>query len=502
MDPIFELRIDPAAKGARNATAGLYHQLKAAIADGRLRGGARMPGTRKAEAFFGISRNTAAEVYERLLREGYLVARRGSGTYVTDAVPLTTGPAEEVPADIPDPALPDARLNAFWLRPETTAAMYYWQDNSPANACPGGPVADLRPALVDLHRFPYPVFRKVLVKQLRDLEKRPPELKSPQGNQGNYVLRDAICRHIALTRAVPCQAGDIVVTSGAQQAFDLLARTLVTPGKTVVAVEDPGYPAMRVPFAAAGAKLVPVRVDDEGLVVDDLPLDTGVICVTPSHQFPLGTMMSARRRQALVAFARRVGAVIIEDDYDGEFRYDGSPLTALRTAGDADVVFYVGTFSKCMLPSLRLGFVVAPSWALKAMIVAKNALDWHCSTPLQKAVAGFIDDGHLDRHIRRMRTLYRQRRQLLLSSLRGEFTDWLEAIPSFYGVHVTGVAKPSVDIERVAGDLAQRGVKVHTLRRYSMELPARSGVIFGFGTADLPEIRAGLGELHRVLSGG
>ncbi len=497
MDPIFELRIDPAAKGARNATAGLYHQLKAAILDGRLRCGARMPGTRKAEAFFGMSRNTAAEVYERLLREGYLVARRGSGTYVTDTVPTVAAPVEEVA----DAASPDARLNPFWLRPDTIAAMSYWQDSPAANAAPGGVVADLRPALVDLQRFPYAVFRKVLVKQLRDLEKRPPELKSPQGNQGNYVLRDAICRHIALTRAVPCQAGDIVVTSGAQQAFDLLARTLVTPGKTVVAVEDPGYPAMRVAFAAAGAKLVPIRVDDEGLVVDDLPTDVGVICVTPSHQFPLGTMMSARRRQALVAFARRHGAVIIEDDYDGEFRYDGSPLTALRTAVDSDVVFYVGTFSKCMLPSLRLGFVVVPAWALRTMIVAKNALDWHCSTPLQKAVAGFIDDGHLDRHIRRMRNIYRQRRQLLLSLLRSEFADWVEPIPSFYGVHVTAVARQPVGLEAVAEKLAQCDVKIHTLQRYHMGQQTKSGLIFGFGTADLPEIRSGLRELHRLLSG-
>lgn len=188
----------------------------------------------------------------------------------------------------------------------------------------------------------------------------PPRFKSPQGNQGNYHLRDAITKHIALTRAVTCQPQDILVTSGAQQAFDLLARALVTRNETVVAVEDPGYPPMRAAFAAAGARLVSVGVDDEGLMVEQLPPDVAVICVCPSHQFPLGVTMSMRRRKALVEFARTRGAVIIEDDYDGEFRYDGSPLEALRTAEAADVAFYVGTFSKCMLSALRLGFIVAP----------------------------------------------------------------------------------------------------------------------------------------------
>jgi GntR family transcriptional regulator / MocR family aminotransferase len=181
---------------------------------------------------------------------------------------------------------------------------------------------------------------------------------------------------------------------------------LVTPNDTVVAIEDPGYPPMRVAFAAAGARLVPVGVDDEGLIVEQLPADVRIICVCPSHQFPLGVTMSARRRQALVAFARRRGAVIIEDDYDGEFRYEGSPLEALRTGDAEDVVCYVGTFSKCMLPSLRLGFIVAPGWALRSLISAKNCMDWHCPMPMQMGVARFIAEGHLERHVRRLRRIY------------------------------------------------------------------------------------------------
>jgi GntR family transcriptional regulator/MocR family aminotransferase len=331
------------------------------------------------------------------------------------------------------------------------------------------------------------------------LERKPAALKSAQGNQGNYHLRQAITRHIALTRAVGCQADDILVTSGAQQAFDLLARALVTSGETVVALEDPGYPPMRVAFAAAGARLVPVGIDDEGLIIEQLPPDVGVICVCPSHQFPLGVTMSMRRRKALVDFARRRGAVIVEDDYDGEFRYDGSPLEALRTAEAADRVFYVGTFSKCMLSALRLGFIVAPDWAMQTLIAAKNCLDWHCPTPVQTGVAGFIAEGHLARHVRKMRDIYKRRRRLLLDAFDKDLGEWLEPIPSFYGMHIAAVARASLDLDRVAQALLRNNVKIHAFSRYYLGARTRVGLIFGYGAVDLPEMALGLSLLRKAL---
>src|SRR6266567_1081186 len=346
MDPLFEIELDLAGKGSRATSRTLYRQLKAAIVDGRLHAGSRLPATRKSQSFFRVSRNTAVEVYERLLNEGYVVARPGSGTYVVDAIPVPARRAlhgSEAP-----PAYP---LNKFWLRSDVTSAMSFWGD-TPENFSSQTAIPehiDFRPALIDSRLFPFDVFRRVSAKQLRNLEKKPARYKSAPGNQGNYRLREVITRHIALTRAVVCEPDDIIVTAGAQQAFDLLARVLVTPGRTVVAVEDPGYPPMRVAFAAAGAKLVPVEVDAEGLIVDRLPPEVGVICVCPSHQFPLGVTMSTRRRKSLLEFARSRGAVIIEDDYDGEFRYDGSHMEELRASEATGVVFYVGTFSKCML---------------------------------------------------------------------------------------------------------------------------------------------------------
>jgi GntR family transcriptional regulator/MocR family aminotransferase len=492
---LFEIELDLAAKGSRESSRNLYGQLKAAILDGRLTAGAKLPPTRKSDAYFGISRNTAIEVYERLLNEGYVVTRHGSGTYVADRLPAS--PSRSSPHGA---VSPDHRLNEFWLRPDVTAAMSFWRDRPERSSPPSQvPQIDFRPALVDSRLFPFDVFRRVIAKQLRGLERRPASFKSPQGNQGNYYLRDAIIKHIALTRAVVCLPEDVLVTSGAQQAFDLLARALVTPNETVVALEDPGYPPMRVAFAAAGARLAAVGVDDEGLIVEQLPPGVNVICVCPSHQFPLGVTMSMRRRKALIEFARSHDAVLIEDDYDGEFRYEGSPLEALRTADAADVVFYVGTFSKCMLSALRLGFIIAPEWAMRTLVAAKNCLDWHCPMPVQLGVAGFIAEGHLAHHVRKMRDIYKQRRQLLLNYLQQELGEWLDPIPSCYGMHVAAVARPSVDLDVVAEVLLQNNVKIHSFSRYFLGRQTRAGLIFGYGSVDLPEMDRGLSALRKAL---
>jgi GntR family transcriptional regulator/MocR family aminotransferase len=493
-EPLFEVELDLGTLGTRNASRTICLQLKAAILDGRLPAGAKLPPTRKSAAFFGVSRNTALEVYERLLNEGYVVARRGSGTYVADKV------AAPPPRSVQDGAsLPDHRVNQFWLRQDVAAAMSFWRDWQDHPSAPNVPQVDFRPALVDSRLFPFDLLRRVSVKQLRGAERKPASLKSPQGNQGHYHLREAVGKHIALTRTVVCRPDDILITSGAQQAFDVLARGLVTPNETVVALEDPGYPPMRIAFAAAGARLAPVAVDEEGLIIEQLPPNVRVICVCPSHQFPLGVTMSMRRRKALIEFARTCGAVIIEDDYDGEFRYDGSPLEALRTSSAADVVFYVGTFSKCMLPSLRLGFIVAPDWAMRTIIAVKNCMDWHCSTPIQMGVAAFITEGHLAQHLRKMRDIYKRRRQLLLTSLREEFAEWLNPIPSFYGMHVAALSTTSVDLDRTAETLLRKNVKMHSFRRYYLGPQTRAGLIFGYGAVDLPEMKQGLAALRRAL---
>ena len=494
---LFEIELERPTKGGRDATLTLYQQLLAAIISGRLPLGARLPPSRSSQRAFGVSRNTTMAVYDRLLHEGYVVARHGSGTHVASVLPGAAGPPP-----VAGDATPYAGLNTFWLRNEVTEAMGFWR--SPADDAPGGPMpgaVDLRPAVVDSRLFPHDVFRRMLAKQLRGLERDPARYRSAQGNQGNFKLRAAIAQHIATTRAIVCQPDEVIVTSGAQQAFDLLARTLVGAPGAVVAVEDPGYPPMRVAFAAAGARLVGVPIDDEGLMVEKLPPDVDIICLCPSHQFPLGVPMSSERRKALIDFARRHGAVIVEDDYDGEFRHEETSLTALQALGP-DVVFHVGTFSKCMLPALRLGFIIVPGWARPVLVAAKNCLDWHASVPVQAGVAAFIAEGHLTQHVRRMRQVYRDRRQLLLGTLKGQFAEHLAPIPSTYGMHVSAEFRRSIDAEAVSDALARQGVHMHALRRYAFQGPARSGLVFGYGVSDEAGLRRALGVLHAVLETG
>jgi len=280
----------------------------------------------------------------------------------------------------------------------------------------------------------------------------------------------------------------------------LLARILVTPGRTVVAVENPGYPPVRAALAAAGAKIVAVPVDGEGLVVERLPANASVVCVTPSHQFPLGSAMSARRRAALLEFAHARDAVVIEDDYDAEFRFGERPLDALQTLDRTESVFYVGTFSKSLFPALRLGFAVAPSWARRALGAAKRCADSHSAPLLQEALAAFITEGHLARHVRRMRRIYGTRRQLLLSGLQEEFSRWLEPVPSVAGLHLAALAKVPLDIPALVESARQREVGVHALDRFRFGKAAGpAGLVFGYGALDESGIVTGLGRLRQVF---
>lgn len=488
MEPLFELKVTTAAPGSRNVASNLFRQLKDAILDQRLPPGSRLPSTRNAQRLFGVSRNTAQDVYDRLTQEGLLNTKHGSGTFVRDSRP--DSPATSAPADNER----HGAVNPFWKRSDIASWIGFWHERQGETGIPAL-IADLRPALVDQRLFPHATFRQTMARQLRRLETNPASTRSPQRNQGNSQLRRAIAEHVGLTRAVACQPDDVLVTSGAQQAFDLIARTLVVPGETVVAIEDPGYPPMRVPFASAGATLVPIPVDGEGIVVEAIPPDAKIVCVCPSHQFPLGMPMSSRRREALLHFARRNGAAIVEDDYDGEFRYDGSPLEALRGGASSSHVLYVGSFSKCMFPAIRLGFVVSPPWALPALVRAKNSTDWHSSVPVQAAVAGFIHDGHLTRHIRRVRRIYRDRRDRLLGLLERQVGEALMVVPSFYGMHVTAIAREGIDCEAVSESVAARGIMIHSLARYFLGPPTRSGFILGFAAADSTALEAAVEAL-------
>jgi GntR family transcriptional regulator/MocR family aminotransferase len=468
-------------KGSGQRLRALHEQLRAAIADGRLQPGLRMPATREVARAYGVSRNTALAVYDLLLSEGYIVTRPRSGAFVAQGVAPKRRRDEPVSGNGPD-----ARLAPFWRAP---------REFMPATVRLASEI-DFRLGVADKRLFPFDAWRRLAARATRAFAAEPAMYGSAQGRP---ALREAIAGHVAFARAVACRADDVVVTSGSQQAFDLLARILVTPGRTVVAVEDPGYPPLAHAMAAAGARIVRVPVDAHGMVVERIPREARIVCVTPSHQFPLGTVLSIPRRTALLDFARRHDAVIVEDDYDGEFAYRSRPLDALQSLDGAGKVFYVGTFTKTLFAGMRLGFVVAPAWARRALVHAKVTADMHCAVIEQETLAAFIANGDMARHVRRMRRVYAGRRALLLDLLDAWFAPWLVPVPSSAGLHVTALARDGLDGEALASQARRIGVGVQPLRPYVVGAPPRDGLVLGFGALDEDGIREGLRRLRTLL---
>jgi GntR family transcriptional regulator/MocR family aminotransferase len=479
MEPVFPFDLALPAASAGTLTDSLHRQLRGAIVEGRLTPGAQLPSTRSASAALGIARNTIANVYDLLVAEGYVVSRRGAKPRVAEVAPRAK-PQSRRPRTVGKDL-----LNRAWRTPFVRF--------QPSGDPPG---QSFRLGIPDHRYFPHETWRRLSARALRALSRQP--FRYPP-TEGIPELREAIARHVAFARAVSCRADDVIVTSGAQQAFDLIARACVTPGETVVAVEEPGYPPLRAAFAAAGAKLLPVSVDDEGLCVERLTDAARIVCVTPSHQAPTGVALSLRRRMALLDFARRHDAAIVEDDYDGEFLFSGRPLDALQMLDREGRVFYVGTFSKSLFPGLRKGFVVAPAWVRDALATVKHCADSHSDTVTQALLATFIREGHLARHIRRMRSVYATRREVLLEGLRGELGGWLEIIPSEAGMYVGARIRDAAAAATLLARSREATPGVASHADYAMRASCPPGLTFGFGVIDSEEIRPRLARLRLAL---
>jgi len=477
--PILNIEIALPGKGSRELLRTLHRQLKTAIVEGRLKPGLRLPPTRALARALGISRNTAIAAYDILLSEGYVESRQGAGTFVTDL-----GTSHVRPIAAPDATGNDPRLAAPW-RGLPPVKEYRGEDSYRFDFIAGVPSM----------AFPFDIWQRLQARASRRIARRRLKERDPAGEP---ELRTAIASHVSFVRAVACRPEDIVVTGGTRQAIDLIARILVTPGETEAAVEDPGYGPTRRSLQAAGARLTPVPVDSEGLVVECLTPSTRIVCVTPSHQFPLGIAMSASRRAALMEFADREGAVIIEDDYDSEFLHGGSPLDALQTLDRSNSVFYVGTFSKSMFPELRLGFVVAPPWARTALTLAKQLSDWHAPLIPQLALADFILEGHLARHVRRMRRIYSRRFQMLSGAIEYRFHGRLRPFPAQAGVHLAAAADEAFDERALVQKAATHGIRVEDIGRYALGPVSQRGLVFGFGMIEAEEIDAAIETLARL----
>lgn len=476
--------------GRSDLAAEIFRQVRAAVLDGRLRAGDRLPPSRELAGRLAVSRTTVAAAYDRLIAEGFLVGRVGAGTFVA-GVPAGTpaGAWAGVPA-----ATPRARRAPAGDR---VAARPFWQDG-PA---PTGPASrmpyDFRVGVPDTELFPWATWRRLVASELRPAAAHADGYGDPGGHP---ALRAAIARHVGVSRSVLASPEDVIVTAGAQQAFDLIGRVLLEPGD-VVAVEEPGYAPARELFASLGARVVGVRVDEEGLDVAALPRSARLVHVTPSHQFPLGTPMSLSRRLALLAWVDRTGAVVVEDDYDSEFRYEDRPLEPLQSLDRSGRVLYVGTFAKTMQPGLRMGFVVAPASLQPALRRARQLTDWHGDLTTQGALARFLDDGLLARHVRTSLRAYAQRRRCLVDALRQHLPE-LTLVPCAAGLHVCArwPADARVDVRAGMRSAARQGVAAQPLDAYFAAPSQVRGLVLGYGAIPLDRVEEGVRRLADALT--
>lgn len=454
--------------------ASIYRQLSDAIRDGRLAAGERLPSSRDLADRLGVARGTVTTAYDRLIAEGFLVSRRGSGTFVSEAVATADHPLRSV--------------RSGTARPKPT-----W-DTLPPGIDDGDPLPyDLSVGGPDPTLFPLTVWRRMVSQSLRPALLRGSTYRS----EGHPGLQAGIARYLGLSRSVVASGSDVLLTSGAQQGLDLSARVLIRPGDAV-AVEDPGYTAAGWLFASHGARLVGVGVDREGLLVDDLPKDAKIIYVTPSHQFPTGAVMSLPRRLALLDWAAAHDAVIIEDDYDSEFRYADRPLEPLQSLDRDGRVIYVGSFSKIMLPMLRVGYLVAPASLQPALRRAKVLTDWQGDRVTHSALARFLDEGLLAAHLRRSLRVYRERRETLLAAL-GQLDD-LTVLPTAAGLHVClRFQDAAVDDQTIAGRAVAAGVAVEPVSRRFLDLAPWPGLALGFGRIPVERIDQAVARLAQVI---
>ncbi|MHB8645504.1 MAG: MocR-like pyridoxine biosynthesis transcription factor PdxR [Thermomicrobiales bacterium] len=455
----------------------IYLGLRAAILIGQLPTRTRLPSVVSLAGHLGVARNTIADAYAQLQAEGYLVSKVGSGTIVAPGIPerpLPIGDTDPL-GSVPQPDLP------AWQGPPVT-----------------GDPPPLRPGVPALDRFPYETWARLIAHHARHSLRAVAAYQDPAGYP---PLRAAIAAHLAVSRGVRCTPEQVIITSGSQGALDLTARALLRGGDRVW-LEEPGNPGARGAFLSAGADLMPIPIDAEGLVVSvGVARDpqARLAYVTPAHQFPLGVAMSVARRLALLAWARERHAWIIEEDYDSEYRFRGRPLTALQALDHAGRVTYVGTFSRILFPALRVGYLVIPPDLIDAFVTTRRYIDRHPPILEQLALTDFIARGHLARHVRRMRTIYAARGAALVDAVAAECGERLDIRMPESGLHAIGWLRPEMD-DRVAARRANHaGIGVLPLSAFALEPLARGGLVIGYGAVSEGEMRAVVRSLAHAI---
>lgn len=464
----------------------LFESLRLAILDGTWRAGQRLPPSRELAQQLSVSRNTVVNAYEMLRAEGYLAARQGSGYYVA--------------AQLADPELNSPRKQT----PSCPAREAQLSEQGKILARPSRPMpATDNPAFVpglpDLQHFPVRLWQQCLQ---RYTGKRTTSVTGYQDRGGHLNFKTALCEYLRMARGVHCEPEQVIAISGSQAGLDLLARMLINPGDSV-AVEDPGYLGARDSFRAAGAQLHGIAVDAEGLKVDGLEAapDVKLVYTTPSCQFPLGVALSAARRLQLINWAAKRQGLIIEDDYDCEFRYGERPLTSLQGIDQQQRVIYLGTFSKVMFPGLRLGYLVVPAYLSQPFSQALRKTGQDPPLFLQAAMADFIRNGYFASHVRRMRKLYGEKQAIFAELLARHLGDWLRVEPTAAGMQLTGFYRQPLDESVLLAQAERKGLNLTPLSRYDLS-PSDlrpGGLYLGYAAVDRENLEVGVKRLRECF---
>jgi GntR family transcriptional regulator/MocR family aminotransferase len=475
----------------------LYDWFRAAILDGRLRAGQQVPSTRSLAAELQISRIPVFNAYEQLRTEGYLETVVGAGTRIAvslvDDALRSSATKDQRGTRLPVAALAPRKMSqrgAELSRIPTHPWVPPWVPK----------LGTFRVNLPAVDSFPRSIWASLVARHARQLQRA----TMAYGDvMGHLPLREAIADYSRTVRAVRCDASQIVITTGSQHGLQIAAQVLLD-AKDDVGMEDPGYPGAHLALKTAGANVIPIPVDQEGLNVDRLMRSAPharAVYITPSHQYPMGMTMSASRRMLLLDWAARSGAWIIEDDYDSEFRFGSYPIGSLQGMDTADRVIYIGTFNKVMFPALRLGYVVVPKDLVAAFSGALGAVSIFSAPLYQTVLTDFIRDGHFARHIRRMRMLYMERRKALVNAIHMGLGATLEVVGDDAGMHVAALMRHGTDEVAVSRRLGAQGIAALPLSICYLTPPPRGGLILGYGGANVAQIRDGVRKLKLSLLG-
>ena len=460
----------------------VYIGLRKAILSGAFQRGQKLPSTREVAEQLEVSRTVVLLAYDQLLAEGFTVGQRGSGTYVSADVNVPRSTRAQESAKV--------SLSRFG-----SAAASAWSRMTFAHSTARSVPYDFVYGRSDLETFPFEMWRRILLRCARNA----PVSELDYGPAAGHVaLREAIATHLLRSRAVMCDPSQVLVVNGSQQALDLIARVLIERGDRV-AIEDPSYQGTREVLRAAGARLIPIEVDHDGLDPERLPASARAAFVTPSHQFPTGAILPLSRRLALLDWAKRTSAVIVEDDYDGEFRYEGQPLESLQGLDREGRVIYIGTFSRTVFSSLRIGYLITPKSLVPAFTAAKWLCDRHTATLDQETLAAFIASGLYERYLRRVRRRNAARREVLLEAIRTHLRGRVDVTGDGAGAHVVLWPKHRVSEDSVIASAAGQGVRVYGISGYFLRKPQRTGVLLGYSRMKEAAIREGIRRLGRVL---